>query len=125
MTARRKRGAVRQASTRGDARLLELVSQFRRHRVHIDALDRAQDHLHFQSPGAVAVNHEIVDLVRRCWRIREAVAALPSRSNEGLRAKSWLACWELSDGGIGELPANEDFGVGLSLARDILLGRVA
>ena len=116
---------ARKAPARSDARLLELVNQFRRHRTRIDALDRAQDHLHFQNPGAVAVNHEIVDLVRRCWRIRELVAALPSRLNEGLSAKLWLACWELSDGGIGELPANEDFAVGWSLVRDILLGRVA
>ncbi len=107
---------------RADARLIELVAQFRRCRERIDALDRLQDRLDYRSPEVAAANHKIAALVERCWRIREAVTELPAWSSEGTAAKAWLAVWELCDGSPDEGPTYGNGAVGWSLARD-LIGR--
>ena len=113
-------GAVRQAPARADARLLELVRQFRRHRTRLEVLFRVQEHLHYQSPEGIVADREISDLVSRCWNIRYEVTDLPARTAQGLAAKSWLALWELSEDGLEQKPESDDFGVGWSLANDIL-----
>ena len=122
MTARRKRGDMRQPPRRADARLLELIKQFRRHRARLEVLFRVQEHLHYQSPEGIAADREVADLVSRCWNIRYMVTDLPARSAQGIAAKAWLACWELSEDGLEQKPESDDFGVGWSLACDILQG---
>ena len=111
---------MRHAPARADARLLELVSQFRRHRTRLEVLFRVQEHLHYESPESVAADREVADLVSRCWNIRYEVTDLPARSAQGIAAKAWLACWELSEDGLERKPESDDFAVGWSLACDIL-----
>jgi hypothetical protein len=103
-----------------DNRLLELVKQFKRHRARIDALCLIQDRCNFASPEYIRADRETSDLVTKCWRIREAVACLPTRTAEGLRAKAWLALWETCEG-IPEdgPPDGMDTAVAWSLAVDV------
>ena len=127
MTGRWRRAPAQRingTARRADGRLLELIKQFRRCRDRMEILARVQERHDYRSAEFAAADHEIAALVNRSWSIRYAVTELPARSAQGITAKAWLALWELSDGGMEEMPESDDFAVGWSLALDVL-GRTA
>ncbi|MCB8877606.1 hypothetical protein [Acidisoma silvae] len=112
----------RKSPRRADARLLELVARFRRLRKQMDVLWRREELCADADWEQVrnTIRAETFEFVDRCWAIRTAVANLPARTPEGLKAKAWLALWETCDGAPEEGPPDHpDVAIAWSLARDI------